>query len=233
MERTRATVSTIVRRILFGIGLFLLLLIVGVILCNAIVTVDTRRFVFRDLQDVPNRDLGVVLGTSKHAAPNTPNQYFHRRMVAAADLYHGGKIRHILVSGHRNSRYYDEPKDMLQALSALGVPNEAITQDQDGFRTLDSVVRADRVYGHRDYTVISDPTHIHRAVFLGRNFRQDIVGFSGASQDLRPSWRMRRRETFARVKAVLDVMFETQPKTLGEAEPIQVAAEDILERTDS
>ena len=96
-----------------------------------------------DAARLPLNDVALVLGTSK----STPygqfdNPHFTHRMEAAAALFHAGRVRHLLLSGDNGSRGYDEPSDMKKALLALGVPASALTLDNAGFRTLDSVVRA-------------------------------------------------------------------------------------------
>jgi len=50
---------------------------------------------------------------------------------------------------------------MKEALVALGVPAEAITGDPAGLRTLDSIVRAEKVFGLKKFTIISDDFHVH------------------------------------------------------------------------
>ena len=99
-------------------------------------------------------------------------------MTAAALLYRSGRVRHLLLSGDNGTRGYDEPADMQAALLALGVPADAMTLDDAGFRTLDSVVRAGgEVFGQRRLTIITDRFHAYRAVFLTRQAGIDAVAF--------------------------------------------------------
>jgi SanA protein len=205
--------------LLAGLVCALLLLFVGA--CNAWIMVETRRHVFATVEDLPATTVGVVLGTSKNIAPNRPNLHFRTRMEATARLFQAGKIRHVIVSGAQNSRYYDEPKDMIVALRELGVPGDAITPDRSGFRTLDSVVRVAEVFGEKRYTLITDDFHISRAVFLARHHGHDAIGFSAARVEPALSFKSRFREVFARVKAVLDVyLFHTQPRAESEPRPL-------------
>lgn len=206
------------------LGIPLIAFISLVIACNLVISLQSAGRIFSDPDDVPENSVGVVLGTSKNIAPNRPNPHFEARMKAAADLYRQGKIRHILVSGSHNSRYYNEVKDMRRALTNLGVPAEAITGDPSGYRTLDSVIRAARVFGQDRYTIISDDFHVSRAVFLARRQQSDVVGYASDRIAMRYSIRSRLREIFARVKAVLDVyFFHTQPREIDTFQPIHVA----------
>src|SRR5262245_4756133 len=83
--------------------------------------------VYTSVDKLPQNDVAVVLGTSKKVGRYI-NPHFHNRMVAAAELYKAGKVRHILVSGANPNKYYDEPTDMLNYLVNLGVPAEVITR---------------------------------------------------------------------------------------------------------
>ena len=186
-------------------------------LCNGWVVWETRNYVHSTIDQLPATALGVVLGTSKNIAPHRPNLHFQTRMEATARLFAAGRIQHIIVSGAQNSRYYDEPSDMIDALVTLGIPKSAITPDRSGFRTLDSVVRVAEVFGETRYTLITDDFHINRAVFLARHHGHDAIGFSAGRVDPSFSFRSRFREIFARVKAVLDVyLFGTQPREVSE-----------------
>lgn len=214
--------------ILFWILATPLLALLGLILfCNVVISLDSAGHIYSRPDHLPKNAVGVVLGTSKLVGPNQPNRHFEARMKAAADLYRQGKIRHILVSGSHNSRYYNEVRDMRKALVSLGVPGDAITEDPSGFRTLDSVVRAARVFGQVRYTVISDDFHVSRAVFLARRHHSDVVGYAAEGVAVRHSLRSRLREILARVKAVLDVyLFHTQPREIDDYQPIRVASHE-------
>lgn len=67
---------------------------------------------------------------------------------------------------------------MRKALIKAGVPDEAIALDYAGFRTLDSVVRAREVFGQGSgFTIISQPFHVERALFLALANGIDATGF--------------------------------------------------------
>ena len=95
-------------------------------------------------------DVALVLGASPWSPDGSESEHFAGRMQAAAELYHSGRARHLLVSGANPAPNYNEPLKMRNALIALGVPDSAITQDFAGRRTLDSVIRAREIFGHID-----------------------------------------------------------------------------------
>jgi len=55
---------------------------------------------------------------------------------------------------------------MKEYLIKLGVSGKAITLDYDGFRTLDSIERAKKVFGQEKFTVISRMLHSKGVVIL-------------------------------------------------------------------
>jgi SanA protein len=100
-----------------------------------------------------------------------------------------------------------------------------MTLDYAGFRTLDSVVRAKKVFGQSQVTIVTDDFHAARSVFLARHEGLDAVAFCSAKVSTRFSARTRVREVGARVKAALDVyVLNTKPHFLGEPVDIQIAA---------
>ena len=181
--------------------------------------------VYDDPALLPVNDVGLVLGTSKESGgPRRPNPHFYHRIEAAAALYRTGRVKGLLVSGNNDTHGYDEPADMRAALLERGVPAEAITQDNAGFRTLDSVVRAKEVFGQRRLTIITDRFHAYRALFLARHYGIDAVAFPSAEVDLRWSLKARTREWFADTKACLDLyVLHTPPRYLGPPIPVNVA----------
>jgi len=91
--------------------------------------------------------VALVLGTSRYQQGGGINKYFEERIKRSAELYHKGKIKHILVSGDNSTKFYNEPAEMLDALKILSIKEEDVTMDFAGFRTLDSVVRSKEIFG--------------------------------------------------------------------------------------
>lgn len=180
--------------------------------CNVAVDRSAKGRVFDKGADIPARDVGIVMGCSP-IVYGRPNLYFRYRIEAAAELYRLGKVRHLVVSGDNHVSTYDEPSEMKKALVQAGVPEGRVTCDYAGFRTLDTVVRAKEVFGLTSFTIISQPGHAARAVYLARCKDIDAIAF--VARDPGTS-RMRMREYLAKTKAVLDVrILGRNPKFLG------------------
>jgi SanA protein len=171
---------------------------------------------YSSIDRVPVRMVGLVLGCVKKIGPHD-NEYFTERVEAATSLYRAGKVQYLIVTGDNSRHGYDEPTDLKAALVEKGVPADHIYCDYAGFRTLDSVLRAHKVFGQEDCTIISQHFHNERAVYLAkRSGMPDTVAFNAKNPESASLWKMHLRELFARVAAVFDVeFFGTQPKFLG------------------
>ena len=102
-----------------------------------------------------------------------------------------------------------------------------MTLDYAGFRTLDSVVRAKKVFGQSQVTLITDDFHAARSVFLARRQGLEAVAYCSEKVATRRSARSRVREIGARVKAALDVyVLNTKPHFLGEPVGVNLATAD-------
>ena len=210
------------QRWLRGVGAGLLVLASMVLLCDYWVLQAARGRTFDRVTATPERSVALVLGCGKVLADGRQNLFFNYRIRAAADLYKAGKVKAILVSGDNHTQAYDESTDMKEALVAAGVPGEKITCDYAGFRTLDSVVRAKKIFGLNEVLVVSQRFHNERTLYLAKCYGLDAVAFN--AQDVPAGWALKThaREFIARVKAVLDVhILGTQPKFLGRPEKVQ------------
>lgn len=191
-------------------------------LCSELAVEACGNRVYRSVESAPPRRTGLLLGTARTVADGRGNLYFRYRIEAAAALYRAGKIEMILVSGDNSRKEYNEPLDMKLALIEAGVPEEAIAADYAGFRTLDSVVRAQRIFGQTQFTVISQAFHCKRAIYIARQHGIDAIGFAARDVKTTGAWlKNRLREVAARVAAVIDTrLLGRKPKFGGE--PIEL-----------
>ncbi len=202
-------------------------LVVLAIACNVWVVFSTRADIYDSPQRLPWHAVGLVLGTSPYRRGGGANPFFVNRVAAAARLYHAGRVDRLLVSGANPSRYYNEPRAMFKALVARGVPASAITLDFAGFRTLDSVVRARRVFGQTRLTIISQRFHDYRALFIARYTGINAVAFAAAPVAARQAFWAHSREFFARVRAVLDLfVLHAGPRFLGSPVSLDMPSPD-------
>lgn len=162
-----------------------------------------------------------MLGTSNKLTTGEDNPFFKDRMKTAVDLYEAGKVKYILVSGDNRSKYYNEPLKMQKALIERGIPENVITLDYAGLRTLDSIVRCKEVFGQDNIVVVTQKFHSYRALFLCKYYGIEAVAVDTGSLPLSVSIKTILREVLARPKALWDTyVVNKQPKHLGKKEII-------------
>jgi SanA protein len=208
--------STALKWLLAILVALLALAVLLVIIADQLVS-ETRKFTYQDANFIPYNKVAVILGTSKYLADGRPNQYFQHRIDAAVTLYSHSKVSYFLVSGDNATLSYNEPRQMRRALIRAGIPAERIYSDYAGFRTLDSIVRANAVFGQESYTIVSQQFHNERALFLARHFGIRAIGFNARDVDAYSGFKTRVRELMARVLCLMDVyLLDKQPKFLGD-----------------
>lgn len=187
------------------------------IICNLSVRNCAESRLYSDVTEIPYNKVGLLLGTAPITPWGTHNYYFDYRIDAATELFMAGKIDYILVSGDNHSTDYDEPGCIRDSLIVRGIPNDKIVLDYAGFRTLDSVVRANEVFGQDRITIISQSFHNERALYLAKYYGIEAVGYNAKDVEYwRKKLKIHSREYLARVKMFIDLYTGKQPKFLGE-----------------
>lgn len=198
----------------------LCLLTAVVAACNLLVA-SYGTYTHDSLESLPEAYCALVLGTAKWLPGGRENQYYLNRIKAAAQVYHAGKCKKIVVSGDNRSARYNEPKFMREDLLKLGVKGEDIICDFAGIRTLDSVIRFKKVFGQESGIVISQRFHNSRAIYVARHNGMDLVGYNAEDVSRYSGIKTKLREVLSKFFCVLDVhVLHTQPRHLGE--PIKV-----------
>lgn len=213
---TKTLKKRAVQRLVAALTLLFALPLALLVVCQLAVLANASGKHYDSLSELPSNRVGLVLGTSKFVAKGRHNAYYTQRITAAAKLYKAGKVEYLLVSGDNRTSHYNEPVTMKRDLIAAGVLKERIVCDFAGFRTLDSIQRAKRIFGQSKLTIVSQRFHNERALFLAQNSGIDAVAFDAGTGEF-PQGKTALRELLARVQAVLDVwLLRTHPKFLGE-----------------
>jgi SanA protein len=185
--------------------------------CNKWIITSTESQIYSDINKIPFRKTGLVLGASRKTTRGTDNLYFKYRIQAAYDLFTNHKIKYLILSGDNHTKGYDEPTDMRDALIEKGIPDTCLFLDYAGFRTFDSMVRSKEVFCEDSITVISQEFHNQRAIFIANKNKINAIGFNAKEVNNNYSFKTRAREILAKVKCVLDIyILYTTPKFLGE-----------------
>ena len=172
--------------------------------CELAVYSASKGRVYSDVDEIPHREVGLLLGTNPKGRRGGANMFYNYRIDAAVELYEAGKVDRILISGAKKGAGYDEPQAMREALVVRGVPDSILVLDGQGFHTIESIVRAKEVYEVDSLTVISQEFHNRRSLYMAKHNGMDAIAFNAATTTIL-RWRviMFLRERASRVKAVL------------------------------
>lgn len=212
----------VIKRVfLFFLALFTCAFL-GMFLIDTTISLQGSDRIFQNIDNLPKRDVALVLGTSKYIGRQL-NPFYQYRIDAAIKLHQLKKVNNFLLSGDNAHRSYNEPWTMKRDLLKAGIEDKNITLDYAGFRTLDSIVRAKEVFEANHFVIISQKFHCERALFIANHYDIDSVCLAVPSPEGLANLRIRLREILARTKAVLDLyVLDMQPKFLGPKEPISI-----------
>ena len=199
-----------IRICLWFITIVVIVCLALMLVCNQIVVNNAKGKVFSEIDSIRYNKVGLLLGTTPYARfDRVTNSFFTYRIDAAEQLYRVGKIEKILISGDEDSLDgINEPECMRDSLVARGVPASAIILDGKGYRTICSVINANKVYGLKSFTVISQKFHNERAIYQAEHLGLDIENIQAYNARMPKSRRAfltTIREYFARVKMIIDL----------------------------
>ena len=193
------------------IGIVAVVCLVLMLICNQIVVNNAEGKTFSEIDSIKYNKVGLLLGTPPKARiTKVKNYFFIYRLDAAEQLYRAGKIKKILISGDENSLDgVNETECMRDSLVARGVPASAIILDGKGYRTINSIVNANKVFGLKSFTIISQEFHNERALYQAEHLGldvEDLQAYNAQMPKSRRAYLTTIREYFARVKMFWDLL---------------------------
>ena len=200
-----------VRIVMWGVVAIAIICLAIMFVCNQIVVSNANGKVFSDIDSIKYNKVGLLLGTTPQARiGRITNYFFVYRIDATERLYKARKIEKILISGDEHSLDgINEPECMRDSLVARGVPDSVIILDGKGYRTIYSVINANKVFGLKSFTIISQKFHNERAIYQAEHLGLDvenIQAYNAEDPKSRRAYLTTIREYFARVKMFLDLM---------------------------
>lgn len=196
-----------------GVGLMLILMVA--MICHLIVICNASGKTYDIVDEIPHNTVGILLATSPITPGGAHNYYFDNRITAAVELYNSGKIDYIIASGGDYTKSEkngcNEPNEIRLALYKQGIPWDRIVLDNDGTRTLNSILKAKQAYGLDTVTIISQKYHNERAIYLAERNGICAIGYNAEPSPIKKN-RIKNtiREYFARVKMFLDFILPTK-----------------------
>lgn len=169
------------------------------------------------LDELPADARIVVLGCPARSRTGDPNRYFVSRISAAAAAYHHSESRsHRKIDGARSRVLcsgwdaHGEATELAEALIAAGVASERLSVDGRAARTIDSIDYVAIQHADEKIVFVSQAFHLPRVLFLARSRGLDAWALraEGRLHGLRP----RLRETFARLRSIIDLGLRSGPR---------------------
>ena len=201
--------------VVLGLGALALLVVLLAWLAERRLEQQASSCLTADPSRLGDTDVALVLGAAPIGPEGGPNRYFEYRLDAAAALWRAKKVKYFLVSGDNRSPDYDEPTAMRAGLIKRGVPASAIYRDFAGLRTLDSVLRAQSIFGQKRLIIVSQRFHLSRAIFLARETGLEACGFEARDVDRPYSVFTILRRYPSALRAYWDVWRDTPPRHEG------------------
>ena len=191
------------------------------LLCGGLylyIVYTTSASIFSWMDNVPHTQAAMVLGASV-TAEGALSPILQERADEAIALYQAGKVDKILVTGDNATLTHDEVDPVGKYMVALGIPKDDIFLDHAGFDTYSSMYRARDVFDVQSVTIVSQPFHLPRAVFIAQSLGLTAYGASAGDGELYLYNSV--REIPSSVKAVYDIIFARVPEYLGTQYPIE------------
>jgi len=193
----------------------LVLLVLGIVLITS--PVLWRQVLVRfyqprvyDVSAAPYRETAIVFGAAVFRGDRL-STVLRDRMDTAIELYRQGKVSELLLSGDGASIGYDEPNAMKEYALQRGVDDDDIRIDLGGRRTYDTCYRARRLFGVDEAVLVTQEFHLTRALFVCDQLGVDVVGASADRRPYRSARWHEMREIAASLKALSDVLRESEP----------------------
>ena len=189
------------RKLIIIVSCICAIVIALVVVCNVIVVRVSAGKCYDNIEAIPHRTFGMLLGTGRSSAPSP---YYDARVQAAIDLYRAGKIDYLIISGEELYPDYNEIDSMSEAvLSAC--PDLEIIDDRNGTDTYASLRNYKKIFPIKELTIISQSYHNQRAIYYGSLLYDEApIAYDAEDTDIWywDIWRF-VRESLARTKAVL------------------------------
>lgn len=196
-------------KILITVMSAVVLLFISVLIINAAVVDSTKDSIYSH-EDIPvmangedKYDYILVLGCGVKDDGSLSDR-LRDRVDVGVRLFSAGISDKIIMSGDRSGDEYDEPTAMKKYAMSLGVPENDIICDYEGYSTHESIDRFEESYKEASVVLVSQEYHLNRALYIAHE--QGIDNAIAVSADLEKYQKQAiydLREVLARVKDVI------------------------------
>lgn len=174
-------------------------------ICNVWIVGSSHQGIIHNSRELIGAEVGLVFGTSQHQVNGSSNPFFSHRVESAKELLNSGKVEKLVLSGSKDSIYYDEAEAMKEALIEQGIDGNVLVLDKYGNRTIESLARLKDIYGYNQCILITQEYHAYRCLFIADKLGLHAQCFVAKTPDKQDHIWALMRELLARTKAVIDL----------------------------
>lgn len=211
------------RKLLIAVAIVLLAALAGLWFVRASIHHFDQRMVSLSQINTENWTrprVAIVFGAAVYQ--DNLSRILEDRVKTAIELYKAGKVDRILVSGDNRTPEYNEPKAMADYLISHAVDQRHIIIDYAGRSTYETCKRAKEIFAVNQAILITQRTHLPRALFLANHLGLESFGIIADQQSYGSETSYQQmREVGASLKAFINIHFFPPSVVLGEKLPIQ------------
>jgi SanA protein len=225
LKKVKYHITHYLKYCFFILAIVFVLVIILFAVSYAVINVESKGYIYDDIDKLPHSQVAVIPGAAVLLNGDL-SPVLRDRVDMALILYQKGVVDKILVTGDNGTLSHNEVNPMRNYLIKKGVPDRDIFLDHAGFDTYSSMYRARDVFLIKSMIVVSQAFHLPRAVYIARHLGISTYGMVADRGHY--LFYNNIRETFGDVKAVVDLIFDRQPKYLGKVIPITGDGRDNL-----
>ncbi|MDH0675209.1 SanA/YdcF family protein [Empedobacter falsenii] len=200
----------VMRKSMFIVGL----IAVFTLIVALIIQIFTSYYIYNYQGNIPSDYRVAVVFGAKVQANGQPTRFLKDRLDAAIRLYKEDQVDVILLSGEKLHENFNEIDVMEKYLLDRGVKIEDTYLDGAGLDTYSTIYRTKNIYQFDKVILISQSYHLKRALFLGKVFGLDCIGYNADSGPYKTEGKQSFREILANIKALLDIGNERAPEVI-------------------
>ena len=179
-----------------------------------VIQIFTSYYIYNYQGNIPQDYRVAVVFGAKVQADGLPTKFLKDRLDASIRLYKEDQVDVILLSGVKLHEGFNEIDVMEKYLLDRGVKIEDTYLDGAGLDTYSTIYRTKNIFQFKKVILISQSYHLKRAIFLGKIFGLDCIGYSADSGPYKTEGKQSFREVLANIKALLDIGSDRAPEVI-------------------
>jgi len=199
-------------KLLSVIAIFFSMFLVIIFFNNYAIKEGAKNLMYSKVSNVPHRKIAVLLGVEKKFKNGKINHFYINRIDATVNLFKAKKIDIIIVSRNQGNVVDDVKEDLMKQ----GIPENVIILDYAGLRTYDTMYRMYKVYGQKDFLVISQRKQNERAIYIAKKNGLNAIAFNASEYSGYNSFRLNIIEKYERTRLFFEFLVQKKPIFKGE-----------------